>query len=423
MKEAIRELFATETAAARSVLSERRDRDTPVKLSVRAAQRAERTFLPVTQSVACKAGCSFCCHGVSVDVTAPEALTIARGFRETLSREHLAVIVQRVKQSARAIRTMTLAERRQARTPCSMLDEKSNRCAVYDARPMRCRAHHSLDVAACEAHYLHPEEKRGIPRYPDVMNAYEAMILGQRRALARAKLDLRHFELSLALEVALENDDAAERWANGERLFDAAVFEWPDAEPPQESEVPRMLLDENPWKRERRTLVYENDWIAVNHDDVEQPDGKPGIYGVVHFKHRAIGVVAIDAADRVLLVGQYRYPLDAYSWEIPEGGGRLDEDPVAAARRELLEETGVTAKRWTRLGRAHLSNSVSDEEAIYFLAEELERGEADPEGTEQLEVRWVAFPEALRMVHAGEITDSISVIALLKLSTDRAASP
>jgi 8-oxo-dGTP pyrophosphatase MutT (NUDIX family) len=178
-------------------------------------------------------------------------------------------------------------------------------------------------------------------------------------------------------------------------------------------------MHSNPWKRLKRTVVYENDWIAVKHDDVVRPDGKPGIYGVVHFKHRAIGIVPLDTQDRVLLVGQYRYPLDVYSWEIPEGGGRLDEDPLEAARRELREETGLTARRWTRLGTAHLSNCVSDEEGIYYLAEQLEQGEAEPEGTEELALRWVSFSEALRMVRDGEITDSLSVIALLKLAGDR----
>jgi len=258
LEDTIRELFATETAAARSVLSEARDRNTAVKLAVRAGQRANHTFLPVVQSVACKPGCGFCCRGVRVDVTAPEALTIARGFRETLPREHVAMILDRVKRHAHTIRSMTLEERYRARTPCSMLDEASDRCAVHDARPMRCRAHHSVDVTDCEALSLYPGEPRGIRRFPDVMNAYEAMILGQRRALAAAGLDFRSFELSLALEVALAHEDAAERWANGERLFDAAVFEWPDEQPAQESEVPRILLgdrtapDESPPPERKR---------------------------------------------------------------------------------------------------------------------------------------------------------------------------
>jgi Fe-S-cluster containining protein len=244
LESTVRELFATETANARAVLSEGRSHDTAVKLTFRAGQRADRAFLPVLQSVACKPGCGFCCRGARVDATAPEALTIVRCFRETMSKEHVAAVFDHVKRHAATIRSMTLGERYRARIPCAMLDQGSDRCVVHDARPMRCRAHHSLDAADCKAAILHPSERRGIPRYPDVMNAYEAMILGQRKALAAAKLDFRSFELSLALEVAFEHEDAAERWANGERLFDAAVFEWPDEEPPPESELPGLLLDE-----------------------------------------------------------------------------------------------------------------------------------------------------------------------------------
>lgn len=244
LENTIRELFATETSNAQSVLSQPRDRDTAVKLSVGAGQRADRTYLPVFQSVACKPGCSFCCHGVRVDATAPEALTIVRGFRETMAKEHVAVIVDHVKRHAALVRSMTLAARYRTRVPCSMLDQNSNLCMVHDARPMSCRAHHSLDAAECEAAILHPGERRGIRRYPDVMDARDAMILGQRKALAAAKLDNRSFDLSLALEVAFEHDDAAERWANGERLFDAAVHAWPDEEFAEESEVTKMLLCE-----------------------------------------------------------------------------------------------------------------------------------------------------------------------------------
>jgi 8-oxo-dGTP pyrophosphatase MutT (NUDIX family) len=163
-------------------------------------------------------------------------------------------------------------------------------------------------------------------------------------------------------------------------------------------------------------VAYENAWITVQHDEVTRPDGQPGIYGVVHFKNRALGIVARDAQGRVVLVGQHRYPLDLYSWEIPEGGGPLTEDPLSAAQRELREETGLTAQRWTALGTAHLSNSVSDEQAIYYLAEDLSQGAAEPEGTEELALRWVDFAEALRMVHAGEITDALSVLALLRVA-------
>lgn len=241
---ALRNLFTNETANAASVLSQPRDRDTAVKLAVGAGQRADRTFLPVFQSVGCKAGCAFCCRGVRVDATAPEALTIVRGFRETMPKEQVAVVVEHVKRHAAVVRSMTIEERYRARVPCSMLDQRTDRCLVHDARPMSCRTHHSLDAADCEAALLHPGEGRGIRRYPDVMHASEAMILGQRKALAAAKLDYRSFELSLALEVAFEHEDAAERWVNGEPIFDAAVFAWPDEEPPLESEVPKLLLGE-----------------------------------------------------------------------------------------------------------------------------------------------------------------------------------
>jgi Fe-S-cluster containining protein len=241
----IRTLFAIETEEARTVLSSARNQDTAVKLAVNAGQRAEHVFLPVFRTVACRRGCGFCCHGVRVDVTAPEALTIARGFREALPEAHVAVVRDRVKRHADAIRRMTLDERYRARTPCPLLDETSNVCTVHEARPMRCRAHHSLDVADCEAASLHPDEPRIINRYPDVMDAHEAMILGQKRALTAAGVDSRAFELSLALEVALDHDDAAERWARGERLFDAAVFSWPDEDPPEETALPQILLGDD----------------------------------------------------------------------------------------------------------------------------------------------------------------------------------
>lgn len=178
----------------------------------------------------------------------------------------------------------------------------------------------------------------------------------------------------------------------------------------------------NPWQRLDRRLAYQNPWIWLYEDQVVRPDGQPGIYGVVHFRNRAVGVVALDDRDRVLLVGQYRYPLDLYSWEIPEGGGALDEEPLAAARRELLEETGFTAGRWREVLRAHLSNSATDELAVCFLATDLRPGVARPEGTERLRLRWVSFEEALGMVLGGQITDALSVlglqrVALLRLGT------
>jgi 8-oxo-dGTP pyrophosphatase MutT (NUDIX family) len=177
----------------------------------------------------------------------------------------------------------------------------------------------------------------------------------------------------------------------------------------------------NPWKRLSRRTGYENAWITVHHDEVLRPDGRPGVYGVVHYKHRALGVLALDAEDRVLLVGQYRYTLDTYSWEIPEGGGAADEEPLAAAQRELEEETGYTARHWRPLVRSHLSNSVSDEEAICYLATDLQAGRARPEGTEQLQIRWVSFAEALAMAAAGEITDAMSIMTIQRFALLRAS--
>lgn len=180
--------------------------------------------------------------------------------------------------------------------------------------------------------------------------------------------------------------------------------------------------EKNPWRRVSRRVAYENPWIEILHDEVVRPDGQPGIYGVVHFRHLAIGVVPLDANDRVLLVGQFRYTLDHYSWEIPEGGGGLDEEPEAAARRELVEETGYSGGEWRELCRAELSNSVTDEAMILFVASGLEDGPASPEGTEQLQMRWVPFDEVMAMIGRGEITDAMTILAMQRLALERAAA-
>jgi 8-oxo-dGTP pyrophosphatase MutT (NUDIX family) len=169
----------------------------------------------------------------------------------------------------------------------------------------------------------------------------------------------------------------------------------------------------NPWTIVSSKNVYDNSWISVREDAVIQPDGEEGIYGVVHFKNIATGVLAIEN-DFIYLVGQYRYPLERYSWEIPEGGCSAGEDPLDAARRELQEETGLCAKNWRKLGESYLSNSVSDELAIWYVATELTAGERRPEGTEQLEVRRVPFADALRMTMSGEITDAVSQLAIMQ---------
>ncbi|MCS7153383.1 MAG: NUDIX hydrolase [Bacteroidia bacterium] len=170
---------------------------------------------------------------------------------------------------------------------------------------------------------------------------------------------------------------------------------------------------ENPWQTLSSRLIYENPWIALREDKVIDPSGKPGIYGVIHYKNLALGVIPIDAEGFTYLVGQYRYPLGQYSWEIPEGGGRLDRDPLTEIQRELLEETGLTARCWQLLLRMHLSNSVSDELALIYLAWDLSVGIARPESTEKLQVLRLPLMEAIEWVHRGKITDSLSVAGLL----------
>jgi 8-oxo-dGDP phosphatase len=175
-----------------------------------------------------------------------------------------------------------------------------------------------------------------------------------------------------------------------------------------------------PWTRHTRRVAYENAWVTVWHDEVTRPDGSPGIYGVVHFANLAAGVLAIDEDDRVPLVGQHRYTLDAYSWEIPEGGVPEGETALEGAQRELLEETGVEAAEWRELVRVHLSNSISDELAVLYLATGLRRGEANPDATEDLQVKWLPFEDVLAMSEDGRITDAMSVVAVQAYALQRA---
>jgi 8-oxo-dGTP pyrophosphatase MutT (NUDIX family) len=180
------------------------------------------------------------------------------------------------------------------------------------------------------------------------------------------------------------------------------------------------LVSTGPWLRHSRRIAYENAWITIWHDEVTRPDGEPGVYGVVHFANLAVGVLALDDSDRVLLVGQHRYALDAYSWEIPEGGVPIGETALEGARRELREETGIEAATWRELARSHLSNSVSDELAVLYLATDLIAGVATPDGTEALDVRWLPFDEVLEMTIDGGITDALTVLAVQRVALDRA---
>lgn len=166
--------------------------------------------------------------------------------------------------------------------------------------------------------------------------------------------------------------------------------------------------------------VYDNPWIAVREDRVVRPNGEPGIYGVVQMKNMAVGILPIEEG-HVYLVGQYRYPLERYSWEILEGGCPKGEEPLRAAQRELREETGLEAKRWRMLGEAYLSNSVTDEYAVWFLATELVSGEQQPEGTEALDVRRLPLNEALAMALDGEITDALSLMAMMSYVLESSA--
>ena len=171
----------------------------------------------------------------------------------------------------------------------------------------------------------------------------------------------------------------------------------------------------NPWTVLSQREVYDNPWINVTEFDVLNPKGGKGIYGKVHFKNKAIGIIPLDDALNTYLVGQYRFTLNQYSWEIPEGGGPLGSDILQSAKRELKEETGLVADEWTKLMDFHLSNSVCDEHGGIFMARSLRQEESMPEDTEDLVVKKLPFEEAYQMVENGIITDSLAVAAILKV--------
>ena len=173
--------------------------------------------------------------------------------------------------------------------------------------------------------------------------------------------------------------------------------------------------EENPWQVTSEKIVYDNPWIGLTEFQVINPSGNPGIYGKVRFKNFAIGVIPLDDEMNTYLVGQHRFPLNQYSWEMPEGGGPIGTDPLVSAKRELMEETGLKADTWIELQRLHLSNSVSDELSILYLARGLKQFEAEPEDTEQLIIKKLPFTELYHMVCNGEITDAMTVAAVLRV--------
>ncbi len=171
---------------------------------------------------------------------------------------------------------------------------------------------------------------------------------------------------------------------------------------------------QNPWKTCGSRIVYENPWIRVREDAVICPDGSEGIYGVVEAR-LATGVIALSPAEEIYLVGQFRYPTNAYSWEIIEGGADHGEDALSAAKRELQEEAGLRAKKWRQLGgEVHLSNCFSAEVGIIFIAEELEETASSPDTTEVLQIKKIPFKESVEMVERGEIQDGLSIIGILR---------
>lgn len=172
------------------------------------------------------------------------------------------------------------------------------------------------------------------------------------------------------------------------------------------------------WQRLSSRVAYENPWIRVSHEQVKRPNGTDGIYGVVHFKGTAVGVVPVDEEGNTWLVRQSRYTLNEFTWEIPEGGAQEGEPTLVCAKRELAEEAGLIATEWEELSRVHTSNSVTDEAGVLYLARGLSPCAQNLDPTEDIEVRKLPLKEAIQMVLLGEITDALSVVALLRLAVD-----
>lgn len=171
----------------------------------------------------------------------------------------------------------------------------------------------------------------------------------------------------------------------------------------------------NTWITKESKEVYETPWIKVTDHKIIDPGGNNGQYGVVTFKNLAVGVIPLDEQNNTWIVGQFRYPMNEYSWEIPEGGGKMGVDPLESAKRELLEETGIVAKNWELILEMDLSNSASNEKAFIYVARNLEFRESNPDENEDLQIRKIPFDELYQRVLSGEIRDSLTVAGVLRL--------
>ncbi|MFT6845476.1 MAG: 8-oxo-dGTP pyrophosphatase MutT (NUDIX family) [Flavobacteriales bacterium] len=178
-----------------------------------------------------------------------------------------------------------------------------------------------------------------------------------------------------------------------------------------------LPIKKNPWKIVTTQEGYDNPWIKLTHHDVINPGGNKGEYTTIHFKNLAVGVIPLDQELNTYLVGQYRFPLQQYSWEIPEGGGKFDEEPIETAKRELHEETGINAEDWLLIQEFDISNSISDEKACLFLARDLSFEEAHPDDDEELALKKVPFKQVYQWVLEGKIRDGLTVVAVLKIQT------
>lgn len=173
----------------------------------------------------------------------------------------------------------------------------------------------------------------------------------------------------------------------------------------------------NPWKIIDNQPGFNNDWISLTHYKVLNPAGNPGEYTTIHFKNRAIGIICLDENNNTVLVGQHRFPLNKYSWEIPEGGSKYEEAPLDTAKRELHEETGIVATDWKLIQEFDISNSITDEKAFIFLAKGLSFEKAHPDEDEELAILTLPFSDLYQAVLDGQIRDSLTVVAVLKIQT------